>query len=195
MTERGTYGEQPRHNIDHLRREIADGANIYGVIGGVLDKEAQMLYEFRGGRLPNLPFDSSRLGLRDLPGEKEPSHDLFSPNDVGCVSGFSYVAAHFYPLVGRASKYAGGLTPLPKHIEEIMSASEKERAIFAKEIANKPLFRAIVSGELEDSLTRDPSGATWLDASVTEEFKDAGKELIGARRAVMAAKTLYALLK
>ena len=156
-----------------MRLENIEGIPVYSLIARALQKDREALFTYfkQNGRSFTQALDDELVDVYELRLVEVP--ELTLPNSLSFVTGFSYVASHWYPLVRVAA--TGIIAPGDEHFMDTHLEG---------------MFRdgRVTTQQLREALVADASGATWLEQIA---FRQGNLELIGARKAIIGARKMY----
>ena len=146
----------------------------YDRVSQTLRRDQRVLwYHFQAGKTVQ-SLDPALAEVYELKADGLPELNL--TGNLEFIGGFSYIAGQWYPLL-RA--IGSGLVS-PEH-EQFMDAELERKFPDAK----------ITTEIIRDALTKDPSGATFLEQRARVEFRQETLELAGARRAIAGIRKLH----
>ena len=100
-----------------MRLENIEGIPVYSLIARALQKDREALFTYfkQNGRSFTQALDDELVDVYELRLVEVP--ELTLPNSLSFVTGFSYVASHWYPLVRVAA--TGIIAPGDEHLNQI----------------------------------------------------------------------------
>lgn len=156
-----------------MRDEADQETPVHDLVFCALKKDRDAIWAYFHQRTLQ-SLDKDLVEIYDLKPPDLPELNL--SDNLSFVSGFGYVASHWYPLVRAVA------TGRIKHGDEYVMDSHLERMFPDGRITTK---------ELNDNLIEDPSGATWLEQRARVEFRQGNLELIGARKAITGIRKMH----
>lgn len=169
---------------DSQRAESGKESSVYSIVAKKLKQDGSRMFHFlrqgqgqrHGGSFAD-PIDAEMAETYELIPNDIPT--LFLPGNLSFVDGFSYVTAHWYPLI-RIVATEDMTSEGGRVMDEILDRMFPDGGITRQ--------------VLQEALRVDPSGATWLEERAKVEFNEGTLALIGARRAITGARKMYEAL-
>lgn len=162
--------------IERLRQQ-SEGQSAYAVVANSLKKDREAVFAYFNQNRINHDLSEELIDTYELRPAELPT--LVLPNHLKFVSGFSYVASHWYPLV----RAVGSGLVVPGD-EDFMN--DHLTRMFPDGI--------VTTQSMIDALSTDATGATWLEERARFEFRQGNLELLGATKAIIGAKKMYEAL-
>ncbi|MBI2443320.1 MAG: hypothetical protein HYV40_05440 [Candidatus Levybacteria bacterium] len=159
--------------IAQMRQEGGAESSPYSLIVGALNRDSNKIWDWysKGGAVADPNGELAEvygLSRDDIP-------NLSLPSNFSFTEGFSLVRQWYV----RMKAIAEGLV------------APQDEPIMDSELARMFRDRIVTTGSVRDTLSVDPSGATWLSEMARAEFTEGTLALTGARKAIAGVRNMH----